>query len=201
MRAERETTTMKRNINILPETTINAEGKLHSNHTKSVTVLYPSGKIVTYTSVHDVAEALGTHPGYVSMCLNSETEKKCKGCVVVHAKKATSLFDRVIEINNKNVNEMESLLADANAYRQQQAEAEAARKAEEKRLEEERKENEALIIAIGKARKKLARRHTIRQRKENEAAEALVREEEAQRELDALLRNANATNEEELWTA
>ena len=193
---------MKHDINILRDSTIEAKGNLHSNHTKSVMVIYPNGKIVTYTSVDDVGKALQTHPSYVSTCLSNG--KQCRGCTVIHTSNAISFLGQIIAVNNKNASDKESLWVDANAYRQQQAEAEAARKAEEKRLEEERKAEEEKQKEIAKLDVAINNLEVMIQRKEHELIclrETKTAKEQRRAELQGNQPTANNSNEDEVWTA
>ena len=187
---------MKHDITTRTISTLNAEGKHNSKHCRPV-IIIEEGR--TFTSIMDAAEYLGVNYS----ALWSHLDGRYKTCKRKHVRYADEYEGTVDELSaevRKGNQENDTLKAE-NA----ELKAELAEWIEfKKQKEAERKAEEARKAAITKAREKLARRTTIRQRKADELAEAEAFEAEAQRELDTLLRelkdlisNANVTSEEE----
>lgn len=112
-------------IIITNKATVNAEGKLHSNHCKSVVAIKVDGsEIKFFSSIQDAAEQLGINANYISTCMSKE--KTCKGWDFYPAKETLSVVDKMVNIFNQNA-------MAAQKWRAQEAEKEAIRLAEEKR--------------------------------------------------------------------
>lgn len=119
-------------IVITNKATINAEGKLHSNHCKAVVAIKADGsEIKFFSSIQDAAEQLCINANYISTCMNNE--KTCKGWDFYPAKETLSVVDRMMNIFNRNAME-------AQKWRAQEAEKERIR------LEEEQRQNNILKL-------------------------------------------------------
>lgn len=113
-------------IIITNKSEIPAEGVLHSNHCKSVACYKTDGsELRIFSSVQDTADTLGINPGYISTCMNDR--KVCKGYKIVPAREIGLILSDIVQGYNSNA-------IDARKWRQQEAEQEEARKAEEHRL-------------------------------------------------------------------
>lgn len=182
-----------KNINLQNPVELEAKGNLNSKHCKPVLCI-ETGTI--YTSATDAANAMGVNPSAISLvCIGKM--KTCKGNHFCYLSKITENISAIAV----QLKEVETLRADANAYREQKAREEAARIAEKKRIEAERKAEEKRREEISKAEARLVRCQTILQRKEEEVEHARQLVAEAQHELNILIGNANANQEEEMWHA
>ena len=179
-------------ITINNEATINARGKFNSNHCTPIMFIKLDGsEMHSFTSVADASEVLGISASYISTCLNNTENPVCKGYIVFRTKDAPMYIGRIMHYFNSNA-------GDANNYRRIKAEEEAARraeeerleeirKAEERRIEEERKAREAHEKAIARAQAKITKYASDCEKYRNKFNEAMTALDEANKELEALL--------------
>jgi chromosome segregation ATPase len=165
-------------INIHNNTNINAEGKLNSKHCKPVICL-ETGEV--FSSVTDAADAVGRNAQNLSYHLTGKL-KSFAGRHYCYLSKATESLDAIVT----RLRETSSMEDDARKWRAYQAEQEAIRKAEQKRIDDERKAKEQHEAAIAKAKAKLDRCTAICERLESELLRAEQRRMEAEEELRAL---------------
>lgn len=172
-----------KNINIHKEIAIKAEGKFNSNHCKPVVCFNIKTKeLRRFTSVLDAARELQITPSYISTCMGNKIP--CKGWLCFDAKDAGSYMNLIMDQYN-------ACISDAAKYNEIRAEQEAARKAEERRIEEERKAKEKHDAAIAKANVKIAKHAENCAKLEAKLLEEERKLMEAETELENLL------NEEE----
>lgn len=181
-------------IIITNRATINAEGKLNCSRCKPVVDITA---LKTFTSVTDAAKWIGSTPANLVRCLKSETKvlKKHKFCYLSEIDEY--LNDVFSQGQSSSEEKVKAALWDA-----LMAEQEAARKAEEERIEAERKAKEELAAKIIKTEEKLARRKAIYEHKLAEAKaadERVAQTEQELYELYALL--GNKANEKEVEVA
>jgi hypothetical protein len=180
---------MEKTINIHNYTNINAEGKFNSKHCKPVICL-ETGDV--FTSVADAAIAIGCHAQDISSHLTGK-KRAVKGKHFCYLSRATESLDAIVT----RLRETSAMEADALKWRAYQAEQEAIRIAEEKRLEEERKAEakrlederkakEKYEAEVAKAKAKIERRHRMCSRLEQQYNEAFARAMEAEKEYEAL---------------
>lgn len=174
---------MEQTINIHGKANIKAEGKLNSRYCKPVICL-ETGEV--FTSVADAAEHFEVHAQNMSTHLVGK-RKHIKGYHFCYLSKATESLDAIVT----RLRETSSDAEDARKWRAYQAEQEAIRKAEEARIEAERRAKEQHEAALEKARNKVARRQTVRDRLVAELAKADKRLMDAEIELEALEDNSN----------
>ena len=154
-------------INIHNNANINAEGKLNSRHCKPVICL-ETGAV--FSSVTDAAESTGLNAQNLSTHLTGK-KKSFAGMHWCYLCNVTESLDVIVT----RLRETSAMEEDARKWRAYQAEQEALRKAEQKRIEDERK-----------AKEKLERCTAICQRLESELLRAEQRRMEAEEELRAL---------------
>lgn len=135
------------NITIQNKATIKAEGKHTSRNCKPV-ICIETGEM--FASATDAAEKVGVHYSMMSAACIGKV-KTCKGKHYCYLNAALENLDAVMT----RLRQAAAMEADAQKWRAQQAELEAARKAEERRLEEERKAREKYEADVAKARAKV----------------------------------------------
>ena len=176
-------------INIHGEANIKAEGKFNSRRCKPVICL-DNGNV--FTSMLDAAEYAGVSNPTMVVHLQGKT-RTCAGKHFCYLSKVTETLDAIVT----RLRETSAVEADAKKWQAYQAEQEAIRiaeakrleeerKAEEKRLEDERKAKEKHEADVAKAKDKIARRQAIRDRIAAQLAEAEQKLMEAEKELEAL---------------
>lgn len=164
------------------EAMVNAKGKFNSKHCTPIMLLKADGsELHSFTSVWDAAEALTINPGYISTCMNNGS--LCKGYIVFKTKDAPAYIDKIMHCFNANA-------GDAKQYKRIKAEEEAARMAEERRLEEERRIIEAYAKAVAKAEAKVTKYAADCAKYQLKLNEAMTALDEANKELEALLDNS-----------
>ena len=136
-------------ITIQKEATIKAKGKHTSRNCKPV-ICIETGDV--YASATDAAERVGVHYSMMSAACIGKV-KTCKGKHYCYLNAALENLDAVMH----RLRQAAAMESDAMKWREQEAEKEAARKAEERRLEEERKARERYEAAVAKARAKVAK--------------------------------------------
>ena len=182
-------------ITLTNETTYTAIGELNSGHCRQV----GNDKGEVFTSIIDAAKAAGVTQQYMWRCLQPDGPRTCKGHVYFYVDKRDESFDRVMSRLNEVSAENESRKADAEdarKWREYQAELEAIRKAEEKRLADELKAKADHEAAITKAQDRVTRRKAICERLEAKLADAQKRLMEAEIELETLMDMDNGNEEE-----
>lgn len=167
---------MKKNtINIQHEANIGAKGTHTCRNNKPVICL-ETGEV--FVSLFDAAEHIGCHYSNLSAHLRGK-QRACKGKHYCYLSRVNESLDAIVT----RLRETSAMEDDAKKWREYQAEQEAIRIAEEKRLEEERKAEakrieEARIAEekrqaeIAKADAKVERCRTIRDRIAAQLAEA-----------------------------
>ena len=165
-------------ININNRSTINANGELCSAHCKPI-ICIDTGNV--YTSVTDAADAVDCSLSNMINHLKGKL-KTCKGMHFCYLADATENLDAIVT-RLRNMRELE---AKAAAWDALQAEQEAARKAEEKRLADIAKAEAKRQAEIAKAEAKVANCNDAVNRyyqKYLEAMDMLTEAEDALREL------------------
>lgn len=182
-------------IIINEKATIKANGNLYSGHCKPI-ICIETGDV--YTSVTDAAEAFGTCVSNMCACL---TGKTCtvRGKHFCYVSKANESLDAIVA----RLRETSKMEEKAKMWDAMIAEQEAARKAEEKRLEEARKEEERRIEEARKAEEKriadLARAAARKQRQQELYERAVAKANEmleAIAETDMEIANLKGKEEE-----
>ena len=168
----------KTTINIQNEANINAKGKLNCHRCKPVICL-ETGDV--FTSVADAAEHVGVHKGNMSQHLCGKL-RTIKGKHFCYLSRATESLDAIVS----RLRETSTMEEDARKWRAYQAEQEAIRKAEEKRIADERKAKEMYEANVQKAIDKIHRRTKMCDRISQQYHEALDRLMEAEKEYEAL---------------
>ena len=164
--------------------TYEAIGDLNSGHCKPVA--NDEGK--RFTSVTDAAKYAGVSPRNMWNHLNGN-HRTCKGHVYFYIDKRDESFDRVMNRLSEVSAEVERRKADeddARKWREYQAEQEAIRKAEEKRIADERKAKEMYEANVQKAINKIQRRHKMLERAKQQVNDIISRIMEAKKEYEAL---------------
>lgn len=172
---------MGKTINIHNNANINAEGKLNSRHCKPVICL-ETGEV--FTSVTDAAEKMGGIAQNLSTHLTGK-RRSFAGKHFCYLYRATESLDAIVT----RLRETSTMEEDAMKWRAYQAEQEAIRRAEEKRIEDERKAKEQHEEAIAKAKAKVEHRKAICERLDARLLEAEKRLMQAEMELKALIGN------------
>jgi hypothetical protein len=172
-------------ITLTEEAIINAKGKKNSRHCVPV-IGYSlnGGELLRFSSIYDAAKFIGADHAYLGKCINSE--RRCKGYKFFHANTMEAHVDEMIEFFNKNAKRNAQNEEDAAKWREQEAEKEAVRKAEEKRQQ-----------TIEKARVKVERLQIEVERKYNLYLAAMSKLEKAAFELKTLEDNNGNTTEME----
>ena len=168
-----------KNINIHKEANIRAAGNRTSRHTKAVLCI-ETGEV--WTSGADAAESIGVHFTAMSAVCTGKLKS-------LHGKHYCYLNEALENLNAvmtrlREANEME---ADAKKWREQEAAKEVARKAEERRLEEERKARERYEAAVAKAEAKVTKFAADCAKHQARFNESMAALEAANKELEALL--------------
>lgn len=159
-------------ININNKSEIAGEGNLHSAHCKPI-ICIDTGAV--YTSVTDAAQSVGCC--YANMINHLKGKMKaCKGKHFCYLSEATENLDAIMT----QIRNIQALKAKADAWDALQAEQEAARKAEEKRLAD-----------IAKAEEKVNRLRDNLNKCREKYSEASVLYEDALEELTALQNEEN----------
>jgi hypothetical protein len=170
------------------KSTYEAIGELKSAHCKPVG--NDEGK--RFTSMTDAAKYAGVSVQNMCKHLSPNGSRTCKGHVYFYIDKRDESFDTIMSRLSEMSAEAERRKADeddARKWREYQAEQERIRKAEEKRIEDERKAKEKYEADVQKAKARLARRTEICERLASELARAEQRKMEAEIELETLLDN------------
>ena len=179
---------MKRTHEIIlnNKATYEAIGELNSGHCRPVA--NDEGK--KFTSVTDAAKYAGVTTSCMCNHLKPGGYRTCKGHVYFYIDKRDESFDLVMNRLGEVNAEVERRKADeedARKWREYQAEQEAIRKAEEKRIEDERKAKEKYEADVAKAKAKIERRKAICERLQSQLLEAEKRLMEAEREYEDLV--------------
>ena len=168
----------KTTINIQNEANINAEGKLNCHRCKPVICL-ETGDV--FTSITDAAEHAGVHKTHMSHHLCGQL-RSIKGKHFCYLSRATESLDAIVT----RLRETSAMEEDARKWREYQAEQEAIRKAEEKRIADERKAKEMYEANVQKAINKIERRRKMCSRLEQQYKTAIDRAMEAEKEYEML---------------
>lgn len=170
---------MEKTINIQDKANIQAEGKLNSRHCKPIICL-ETGEV--FTSVTDAAEKTRCSAPNLSSHLTGKGCRTIKGKHFCYLSRATENLDVIVT----RLREASSMESDAQKWRAYQAEQEAIRKAEQKRIDDERKAKEQYEAAVIKAKNKIERCHKICSRLERQWQDAMTRTTEAEKEYEEL---------------
>ena len=181
---------MKKTINIHNNANINAEGKFNSKHCKPV-ICIETGEV--FTSVTDAAISIGWHSQDISSHLTGK-RNAIQGKHFCYLSKATESLDAIVT----RLRETSTMEEDARKWREYQAEQEAKRKAEEKRIEDARKAKEKYEADVEKAKKKIERLYKMCENYEQQWHRAVARVTEAEKEYEALTGKAYMDEEEEV---
>lgn len=172
---------MKNTINIQNESNILAEGKLNSRKCKPV-ICIETGEV--FSSVTDAAESFGGSAQNLSTHLTGK-RRSFAGKHFVYLSRTMESLDVIMERLQKTA----AMEDDARKWREYQAEQEAIRKAEEKRLEAIRKEEERKQREITKAKEKVAKYEAEVNKYKDKWYDSVAALNDAQMELEALLDN------------
>lgn len=186
----------KTTINIQNEANINAEGKLNCHRCKPVICL-ETGDV--FTSIADAAERMGVHKSNMSQHLRGKL-RTIKGKHYCYLSRATESLDVIVA----RLRETSAMEDDARKWREYQAEQEAIRKAEEKRIADERKAKEEYEANVQKAINKIQRRHKMLERAKQQVNDIINRIMEAEKEYEALTGKPYVEENyegEEMWIA
>lgn len=172
---------MKNTINIHNEANIQAEGKRNNRNCKPV-ICIETGEV--FSSSADAAEKMGVHFATMSAVCTGKI-RTCKGMHFCHMNSALENLDAVMT----RLRETAAMEDDARKWREYQAEQEAIRKAEEKRLEAIRKEEERKQREITKAKEKVAKYEAEVNKYKDKWYDSVAALNDAQMELETLLDN------------
>lgn len=173
-------------ITLTNKATYEAIGELCSGNCEPVA----NDEGYVFSSIVDAARYAGVSPQNMWNHLNSPSSKTCKGHVYFYVRKRDESFGRIMKRLSEVNADAERRKADeedARKWREYQAEQEAKRIAEEKRLEAERKAKEKYKSDVAKAVAKVERRKEIHKRLQDKTEVAERRVIEAEMELEALL--------------
>lgn len=179
---------MEKTVNIQNYANINAKGEVNSRHCKPVICL-ETGDV--FTSVADAAKAIGCYGPDMSSHLTGK-KRAIKGKHFCYLSRATESLDMIVT----RLRETSSMEEDARKWRAYQAEQEAIRKAEEKRIADERKAKEEYEAAVEKAKAKVERRKVMCERLQAQMTSAEKRLMEAEMELEALIGDENCEEDD-----
>ena len=170
-----EKTTM---INIQNEANINAVGT-HVHHCSKPIICIETGE--TFVSITDAAERIGVHKTHLSkhLCGNARAVKGKHYC---YMSRSVESLDAIVT----RLRETSAMEEDARKWREYQAEQEAIRKAEQKRIDDERKAKEEHEAKISKAAARIERRYAMRERMIQQLKDINSRIEEAENEYKEL---------------
>lgn len=182
---------MKNNVHEITLTnnaTYEAIGELCNGNCEPVA----NDKGMLFSSIIDAAKYAGVIPSTMWYHLNSDAKKPrpIKGDIYFYVKKRDESFGRVMKCLSEKSAEVERRKADeedARKWRAYQAEQEAKRLAEEKRIEDERKAKEKYERDVARAIAKVENRKEIHKRLQEKTSVAERRVIEAEMELEALL--------------
>ena len=181
----------KTTINIQDKANINAKG-VHTYHTAKPIICIDTGEV--YVSITDAVKQIGCTSENMINHLKGRT-RHCKGKHYCYLSRATESLDAIVT----RLRETSAMEEDARKWREYQAEQEAIRKTEEKRIADERKAKEMYEANVQKAINKIERRYKMIARIQNQLNEAINRATEAEKEYEALTGEVyvNFTIEEE----
>lgn len=174
-------------ITITNKATFEAIGNLCNGNCEPVA----NDEGLIFTSIIDAANHAGVLPQNMWRHLNTKKIKPIKGHVYFYLMKdGSESFGRIMKCMSKMSIDVEQRKADeedARKWREYQAEQEAKRLAEERRLEAERLAKEKWLEKKAKAEAKLERRTEICEHLAAKLANAEKRKMQAEMELEALL--------------
>ena len=170
---------MKKTINIQNEANIHVEGT-HIHHNSKPIICIETGEV--FASITDVAEKVGCGFSNVSSHLRGKS-RSVKGKHYCYMSRSVESLDAIVT----RLRETSTMEEDARKWREYQAEQEAIRKAEEKRIADERRAKEEYEAKVEKAKAKIERIKNMRQRLEQQQIEAEKRLIEAEREYEELI--------------
>lgn len=185
------------------KSTYEAVGELSSGHCEPVA----NDEGMMFTSITDAAKYAGVTPQNMWKHLQPNGPRTCKGHVYFYIKKRDESFGRVMsrlaettaEIRRRKDDE-----EDARKWREYQAEQEAIRKAEEKRIADELKAKEMYEANVAKVAARIERRYKMRERTIQQLNDIDRRIIEAEQEYEALTGNSYVKKnhkDEEMLTA
>lgn len=166
-------------ITIHNEASIKAVGSRTHKNTKAVLCI-ETGEV--WTSSADAAEDIGVHFSVMSAVCTGKI-KTCHGKHYCYLNEALENLDAVMS----RLRDASAMEEDAKKWRAQEAEKEAARKAEEKRIAEELKAQELHAAAVAKAEKRVAKWAARAEKYQEMYNTALNELDNANRELEELL--------------
>lgn len=169
---------MEKTINIQNEANINATGKLHSKNCKPIICL-ETGEV--FTSVTDAAKANNVYSQNMSMHLTGK-RRSINGKHFCYLSRSMESLNAIVT----RLRETSTMEEDARKWREYQAEQEAIRKAEEKRIADELKAKEEYEASVAKAKAKIERRLAMCERQRQQLVEAEKRLMDAEKEYEAL---------------
>lgn len=163
-----------KNIHIQDKANIKGNG-VHTFPNAKPVVCIETGEV--FTSVLDAAAAAGVTDSSM-VCHLKGRVKTCKGKHYCYLSKTNENLDAIVT----RLRETSAMEEDAQKWRAYQAEQEAIRKAEQKRLDDERKAKEEYEAAVEKAKNKIKRCYKIFDRFEQQLNKAALRITEAETE-------------------
>lgn len=165
-------------INIQNEANIKAKGTRVNHCTKPI-ICVETGEV--FTSVTDAAEFAGVTLNNMSGHLTGRI-RQIKGKHYCYLSRSIESLDAVMH----RLRETSTMEEDARKWREYQAEQEAIRKAEEKRIADELKAKEEYETNVAKAKAKIERRYKMRERIQDQLNDVDRRIMEAEKEYEAL---------------
>ena len=169
---------MEKTINIQNEANINATGKLHSKNCKPIICL-ETGEV--FTSVTDAAKANNVYSQNMSMHLTGK-RRSINGKHFCYLSRSMESLNAIVS----RLRETSTMEEDARKWREYQAEQEAIRKAEEKRIADELKAKEEYEAKVVKVTSTIERRYKMRERIEEQLNDIDRRIIEAEKEYEVL---------------
>jgi cobalamin biosynthesis protein CbiD len=167
-----------KNINIQDKANIKGNG-IHTFPNAKPVVCIETGEV--FTSVLDAAASAGVADSSMVSHLKGRS-KTCNGKHFCYLSRANESLDAIVT----RLREASTDAEDARKWRAYQAEQEAIRRAEQKRIDDERKAKEEYEAAVEKAKAKIERRGKIYARLEQQLKKAMVRVVEAEKEYEEL---------------